>query len=233
MKFQKFLLPIIIIIGAVTFFSVFVVKEINDDFSENVFTSFIDGLDSSKRYFTQEDLKEFSQYKYQIDNQLLRDDITFYKLVYGRFLEKIKNIVLFSKRLKSEILNGSLLKKAKSLGFSDIQIASFTSKNEIEIINMRENFRILPHVKQIDTLAGEWPAKTNYLYLTYNGDEDDVTPYEQIKYSKEIIYYKRKNVIDSYDFERYDIGDNLLDSHSRNEKNKKNFLLRKHCPKYS
>jgi carboxyl-terminal processing protease len=69
----------------------FVVKEINDDFSENVFTSFIDGLDSSKRYFTQEDLKEFSQYKYQIDNQLLRDDITFYKLVYGRFLEKIKN----------------------------------------------------------------------------------------------------------------------------------------------
>ncbi len=69
----------------------FVVKDINDDFSEHVFRDFIDGLDSSKRYFTQEDIKEFSQYKYQIDNQLLRDDITFYKLVYGRFLDKIKN----------------------------------------------------------------------------------------------------------------------------------------------
>ncbi len=69
----------------------FVVKDMNDDFSEQVFNSFIDGLDGSKRYFTQQDIKEFSQYKYQIDNQLLQDDLAFYKLVYGRFLEKIKN----------------------------------------------------------------------------------------------------------------------------------------------
>tara|TARA_B110000046_G_scaffold40089_1_gene44295 strand:+ start:16710 stop:18842 length:2133 start_codon:yes stop_codon:yes gene_type:complete len=69
----------------------FVVKEMNDEFSEQVFNSFIDGLDPSKRYFTQEDLKEFSQYKYEIDNQLLQDDLTFYKLVYSRFLAKIKN----------------------------------------------------------------------------------------------------------------------------------------------
>jgi len=63
----------------------------NDDFSEQVFNSFINGLDPSKRYFTQQDLKEFSKYKYQIDNQLLQDDLSFYKLVYGRFIEKIKN----------------------------------------------------------------------------------------------------------------------------------------------
>lgn len=69
----------------------FVVKDMNDDFSESVYNSFIDGLDPSKRYFTQKDLKEFSQYKYQIDNQLLQDDLSFYKLVYGRFLKKIKN----------------------------------------------------------------------------------------------------------------------------------------------
>ena len=69
----------------------FVVKDMNDDFSEHVFDSFIDGLDGSKRYFTQKDIKEFSQYKFQIDNQLLQDDLTFYKLVYGRFLDKIKN----------------------------------------------------------------------------------------------------------------------------------------------
>ena len=69
----------------------FVVKDMNDDFSEHVFNSFIDGLDPSKRYFTQKDIKEFSKYKFQIDNQLLQDDLTFYKLVYGRFLDKIKN----------------------------------------------------------------------------------------------------------------------------------------------
>lgn len=69
----------------------FVVKDMNDDFSEQVFNSFINGLDPSKRYFTQQDLKEFSKYKYQIDNQLLQDDLSFYKLVYDRFIEKIKN----------------------------------------------------------------------------------------------------------------------------------------------
>ena len=90
------------------------------------------------------------------------------------FLEKIKNIVSFSKKLKSEILDFTLLKQAKLLGFSDLQIASLTSKTEIEIIKLREKFQIIPYIKQIDTLAGEWPAKTNYLYLTYNGNEDDV-----------------------------------------------------------
>jgi carboxyl-terminal processing protease len=69
----------------------YVVKELNDDFSELVYDAFIDKLDASKRYFTQEDLKEFSQYKYQIDNQLLLDDLSFYNLVYSRYLDKIKN----------------------------------------------------------------------------------------------------------------------------------------------
>jgi carboxyl-terminal processing protease len=68
----------------------FVAKELNDDFSETVYKSFIDGLDPSKRYFTQEDLKEFSQYKYEIDNQLLKDDLSFYNLVYNRFLVEMK-----------------------------------------------------------------------------------------------------------------------------------------------
>ena len=69
----------------------FVIKDMNDDFSEHVYNSFIEGLDPNKRYFTQQDLKEFSQYKYEIDNQLLQDDLTFYNLVYNRFLDKIKN----------------------------------------------------------------------------------------------------------------------------------------------
>ncbi|CAI8354603.1 MAG: Tail-specific protease [Flavobacterium sp. SCGC AAA160-P02] len=69
----------------------YVQKDLNDDFSEAVFTSFIDGLDPSKRYFTKKDIKEFSKYKYQIDNQLKKSDISFYNLVYNRFLSKIKN----------------------------------------------------------------------------------------------------------------------------------------------
>ena len=83
----------------------FVVKDMNDDFSEHVYNSFLDGLDSSKRYFTQKDIKEFSKYKYQIDNQLLRDDLTFYKLVYGRFLDKIKNAKSYYEDLLEEPFN--------------------------------------------------------------------------------------------------------------------------------
>ena len=69
----------------------FVVKDMNDDFSEQVYTSFIEGLDPSKRYFTQKDLKEFSKFKYEIDNQLLEDNVSFYNTVYANFTKKIKN----------------------------------------------------------------------------------------------------------------------------------------------
>tara|TARA_B110000003_G_scaffold141533_1_gene142992 strand:- start:2749 stop:4875 length:2127 start_codon:yes stop_codon:yes gene_type:complete len=69
----------------------YVQKELNDEFSELVFTNFINGLDPSKRYFTKKDIKEFSKYKFQIDNQLKDSDISFYTLVYGRFLLKIKD----------------------------------------------------------------------------------------------------------------------------------------------
>jgi carboxyl-terminal processing protease len=68
----------------------YVAKDMNDSFSEHVFNTFIEGLDPSKRYFTQEDMKEFSKYKYQIDNQLLNEDLSFYTLVYNCFLERIK-----------------------------------------------------------------------------------------------------------------------------------------------
>ena len=53
-------------------------KVLNDDFSEMVFNNFIADLDPSKRYFTKIDIKEFSKYKYQIDNQLKESDIVFF-----------------------------------------------------------------------------------------------------------------------------------------------------------
>ena len=87
----------------------YVEKELNDEFSEIVFNNFIDGLDPSKRYFTKKDIKEFSKYKFQIDNQLKESDIAFYSLVYGRFLDKIKN----AKDYYAVILNKSFNYKNK------------------------------------------------------------------------------------------------------------------------
>jgi carbamoyl-phosphate synthase large subunit len=95
------------------------------------------------------------------------------------FLHKIQNIIDMEKELRAFNLNGpeaaDTVREAKRLGFSDEQIAICQSTKESEIRAFRKNAGIVPAVKQIDTLAAEWPAKTNYLYLTYGGDEDDIT----------------------------------------------------------
>lgn len=91
------------------------------------------------------------------------------------FLGKLKNIVDMSMRLEKEELDASLLRSAKRYGFSDKQIGILRGKEEMEIRALRKKFKVLPSVKQIDTLAAEYPAQTNYLYLTYHGDKHDVT----------------------------------------------------------
>ena len=94
------------------------------------------------------------------------------------FLYKIRNIVEMEKRLKTLRLSDKeapeVIREAKRLGFSDAQIAKCLGIDEMEVRRFRKRFGIIPVVKQIDTLAAEWPAKTNYLYMTYSGDEDDI-----------------------------------------------------------
>ena len=93
------------------------------------------------------------------------------------FLCKIANIVRISEDLRES--NGQscpkeLLLQAKQSGFADRQIARLVGSQEAEVRQWRERNGISPWVKQIDTLAAEYPARTNYLYLTYNGEENDV-----------------------------------------------------------
>jgi carbamoyl-phosphate synthase large subunit len=94
------------------------------------------------------------------------------------FLYKIQNIIDMEDQLRALNLGHSsaveTIREAKRIGFSDEQIAVCQNTDEATIRKFRKNANILPVVKQIDTLAAEWPAKTNYLYLTYGGDEDDI-----------------------------------------------------------
>jgi carbamoyl-phosphate synthase large subunit len=90
------------------------------------------------------------------------------------FIEKIKNIVQIEEKIVKEELGKSLLWEAKKMGFSDKQIARAKGKTPDDIRNLRKENGVLPVVKQIDSLAAEWPAVTNYLYLTYGGDSHDV-----------------------------------------------------------
>jgi len=90
------------------------------------------------------------------------------------FLDKIVNILRLEQQIKREGIVGEILRSAKVLGFSDRKIGRIVRRSELEIRDLRTKTGIIPCTKQIDTLAAEWPASTNYLYLTYGGTEDDV-----------------------------------------------------------
>ena len=93
------------------------------------------------------------------------------------FLHKMESIVEIENRLRqvtNQMFPRELLLEAKQKGFSDLQIAKLTGSEEFKINKQRIEYGITPCVKQIDTLGAEYPAQTNYLYLTYNGTEDDI-----------------------------------------------------------
>ncbi|MHA1310956.1 MAG: carbamoyl-phosphate synthase (glutamine-hydrolyzing) large subunit [Candidatus Helarchaeota archaeon] len=106
------------------------------------------------------------------------------------FLYKLLHISEIEKKLKKNKLFSSyndsihddskqmklkeLIKEAKKYGFSDLQIAKLWNTDEFAVRRLRTRLNITPVIKQIDTLAAEWPATTNYLYLTYGGNTHDL-----------------------------------------------------------
>lgn len=95
------------------------------------------------------------------------------------FLRRCESIVKTWDAMKGKGLDDmdhGLLLEAKKNGYSDIQIAKCINSTEEEVRTKRKSLGIAPNTKQIDTLAAEYPANTNYLYTTYHGMEDDVEP---------------------------------------------------------
>lgn len=93
------------------------------------------------------------------------------------FLHRMKRIVTHAQLLeqhRGQALPQDLLHQAKCLGFSDKQIALAVLSTELAVRKLRQELGICPAVKQIDTVAAEWPAQTNYLYLTYWGNTHDL-----------------------------------------------------------
>ena len=79
-------------------------------------------------------------------------------------------------------MESSVLLQAKKLGFSDKQLGKLMSCSEMVIRDLRKKFGIHPWVKQIDTVAAEWPAETNYLFLTY-------------RYVQPLSFYNIRNIL--------------------------------------
>ncbi len=96
------------------------------------------------------------------------------------FLDKLAHIESTYRSLEAcaslEDVPRDLLRQAKVEGFSDIQVSRVFHVDEVIVRERRVSLGIRPSIKQIDTLAAEFPAMTSYLYLTYQGSEDDVEP---------------------------------------------------------
>ena len=113
------------------------------------------------------------------------------------FLQKLKHIIDIDERLKLQNINtieAPLLREAKIYGFTDFQIARAIGLEDRErnmhkalllVRNRRKQMGILPVVKQIDTLAAEYPAQTNYLYVTYQGTGSSDMPQSDIVYERD------------------------------------------------
>ena len=122
------------------------------------------------------------------------DQIHYLTKIDKWFLEKLKHIIDIDEAMKKcniNTLDRELLRTAKVYGFTDFQIARAVGledelksmrKASLVVRTRRKNYGILPVVKQIDTLAAEYPAQTNYLYVTYAGVKSDIT-YENDKRS--------------------------------------------------
>ena len=101
------------------------------------------------------------------------------------FVDKIRNIVDAAAELEGgpgpgpgraprPLPGAAAMRRAKELGFSDQQIARARGSTQAEVRRARKAQGVVPCVKQIDTLAAEWPAQTNYLYVTYGGSSSDI-----------------------------------------------------------
>ena len=93
------------------------------------------------------------------------------------FLRKLEGIIAAAKAMEhsgAAQIPADLLRRAKQLGFSDHQIAKYSASTELAVRRRRQELGITPFVKQIDTVAAEFPAQTNYLYTTYHAVEHDL-----------------------------------------------------------
>ena len=91
-------------------------------------------------------------------------------------LEEVQRITKELRGSKRRPFSHDLLRRAKRLGLSDRSIARVTDRDEETVRADRTAKGIVPHIRMIDTLANEWPSRTNYLYLTYGADADEVGP---------------------------------------------------------
>jgi len=164
-------------------------QEIDDAFSEKVYTTFLDRMDPSKRYFLQADIDEFSKYKTSIDNQIKNEELTFFFVVYDRYIERLEE----SKKYYEEILTQNFdFERIETL---DIDYEKYSySKNEKELYDIwRKQLKTNTLSRLLDkTKAEESKKKDDETYEMKSFDDLETEARESVS----------KNMVEFY--QRYD-----------------------------
>ena len=177
--------------------------EINDEFSENMFDTYIDLLDSQKKYFLASDYKEFKKYKFLLDNQLIDYDLSFFNLSYQRLIQRIKEVEEFYPSILSNPFDFSINEEI-NLDFENI----FFSKNNNE---RRDRWR-----KQLKYSALDiYDIKISEQKLNIEKDKDYKVRLNEeiIKESIDLVSKNINNIFDLMnDLQRKDWFSNYLNS---------------------
>lgn len=158
-------------------------KEINDEFSAAIYKDFINEMDPIRRYFTQKDIKEFSQFKFEIDNQLKKEDLSFYHLVMERFHIRLNESSAFYKEFLNQTFNYSKKEKI-NLNYEDLPFAKdtrelrdywrkqmkFNTLNRIESLEEQENYKFKEDSTYVKRSFGEIEVEARKKTLENLGD---------------------------------------------------------------
>ncbi|MCK0114556.1 carboxy terminal-processing peptidase [Gelidibacter sp. F63206] len=170
-------------------------KEINDQFSENVFKAYLDQLDPFKRYFYASDIKEFEAYKHKIDNQLKNQDLTFFNLTHNRLLQRIEE----SQAMYREVLSKPF---------------DYTIDEEINT-----EYKKLDYVNSKKDMRERWRTQLKFSAIA---NYDDLIKQQENTFSDKKMVEKMSHV-DEYDTEG--VNQNVLvDAEVKSEKKVKKSL---------
>ena len=132
-------------------------KEINDDFSENVYLDYLDNLDGQHRFFLQTDINSFRQYKHKIDDQIKNTELTFFDLTYSKIIERMDQVEQFYKELLEQPFD-------------------FSKKHEIDL-----DFETAPYASDLFELKKLWRTrfKLSALQNFTSTKEDELKQFER------------------------------------------------------
>jgi len=164
-------------------------KDFNDEFSENVFSNYLENIDGQHRFFLNSDIKSFESYRFKIDNELKANEINFFTLTYSRLMQRMKQVEGFYKELLEKPFNFSIkeeidlnyeqtpytnniieLKSIWRKRFKLSALETFTTKKDEEIQkkNQDENYVMIPD-DELEKIAREDIFENmNYFFENYN-----------------------------------------------------------------